>query len=164
MSGRKLKSDPESHFTFSRSTAIATTFTGIGAIAAFAPPAMLPISLLGLGAVWIYRLLNEEPPENRPPKEETMSSLLPMRYSGIPSFLDMPYVPTRVDPLAELARQAPSLAHEVMLKHSQDKMIEGLANSSVATEFAKQGRGVRMGVRRYRTLFSEVTESYILPD
>lgn len=66
---------------------------------------------------------------------------------------------TTTSPETELARNSPELATNVLLKQSLDRSLADLANSSVATEFARQGRGTYAAARRRKHFFGLAGES-----
>ncbi len=71
---------------------------------------------------------------------------------------------TPASPETEIARISPPLAARVLMQQSLDQSLVSLANSSVATEFARQGRGTFVAARRKRHFFGgETTEIIIRP-
>ncbi|MDD5032120.1 MAG: hypothetical protein PHR36_03690 [Patescibacteria group bacterium] len=104
---------------------------------------------------------------------------LPMARTGLPGFYDddddrplcpsiysWPQAPSfSSSPEDTIARVKPHLAVSLLRTQSGNTLLGNLANSSVATEFARQGRGTRAGVRTRRSWLtgSETTEAFIEP-
>lgn len=151
--------------------------TGLGMTACGAAlfcPATAPIAAVGLVLLPIARGIraaldkHEEKKEVRQRRREMNS--LPTRYG-----LDYDPFPVRYphydpfivsqSPESIIAEYNPSLGAGVLKKQSADNVLTSLMNSSVATEFARQGRGVRAGVRIRKSWFSgaETTEAFIKP-
>ena len=154
--------------TTSKAAANAATGIGItGSILMLLNPLTAPIGLVGLIAVpasRAYRTLldKQEEKERRNNNMDFLPSI--SRHSNLPIY---PYGNTYVPPEypeSVLAKTRPDLASEVLIEQSKNKMLTSLANSSVATEFARQGRGTYAATKRRRSLFgTELTEVVIRP-
>lgn len=107
-------------------------------------------------------------------RSETMSNNYPVLFDSLTrnampsygSFNSFPVVTT--SPETELARFSPKLGADVLLKQSMDRALANLANSSLATEFAIQGRGVRGAIVRRKeilgiTFSKDITEFFFEP-
>lgn len=110
-------------------------------------------------------------------RSEAMNNLPILRdqypYGGItpynPSYgLYTPPTIYATSPETELVRFSPKLGANVLLKQSLDLTLANLANSSLATEFATQRRGVRGAIVRRKeilgiTFSKDITEFFFEP-
>jgi hypothetical protein len=164
----------------------ATAFGMTLAIGALFSPITVPIGLLGIICIPIARgvraVLDNQAEKNeereREEREEreddvmknimglpTVRSVFPELddYSSLSSSLR--FLPTVPSPEDTIARFCPNLAASLLRTESGNNLLNNLANSSVATEFARQGRGTRAGVRTKKNWFTggETTEAFIEP-
>ncbi|MDD5071593.1 MAG: hypothetical protein PHQ42_02535 [Patescibacteria group bacterium] len=155
-------------------------------------PLTAPAGIFGIIGIPIARAIravldsqaekNEEKERNETEEREgnimNISSTLPMVRTGISGLFDhddiFPYSRSYTTPISPflfspkpentIAGLNPDLGASLLRTQSGNSALGNLANSLVATEFAKNGWGTRAGVRTKRGFFGgETTEIFIEP-
>jgi len=137
-------------------------------------PLLSTIGLLGIFGILIAAIMDiivskQEEKTKTKERRQKMSNL-PTRYNPNPyDFYNshIPLTPTifSQSPESVIAELNSKLAADVLKKQSGDAVLTSLMNSSVATQFAAQGRGVRARTKIWRSWFTgaETTEAFVVP-
>ncbi|GBE17211.1 hypothetical protein BMS3Abin15_01048 [bacterium BMS3Abin15] len=156
--------------TTSKEAANAATGVGIaGCIFMLLNPVTAIIGAAGIPAIIGARIFrfsmdNKEEKEIQERRNTDMDTDLIPHMHNRPLSYPFSHTPISVEPEAVLAKFRPDLAADVLKTKSSDRLLSNLANSSVATEFARQGRGTHAAVKRTKHFFGgETTEAIIRP-
>ncbi len=163
---------------------------GIGASIALLFTPAAPLAPFGVGATIIARLIRKKMDDNNSKKEaeererrknkgREVANMPIYSFNSRPSYHDYalsnpaldwknryadPSIVATTTPETVFAENKPFLFADLVSRQSLDDAMAQIANSSVATEFARQGMGTHVAARRKKHLFGgETTEVVIAP-
>ncbi|MEK7542849.1 MAG: hypothetical protein AAB503_00895 [Patescibacteria group bacterium] len=150
----------------------ANCLTVIGTSIGIAALAVTPVGWIGAIGIPIARglraILDKQREENETREEEPVNNFPVLSRDRTPFYPSYPFSgfgASLEEPESTLARINPGLAYKALIRKSDNDLLGTVANSSVATEFARQGRGTRFAMRKQKSWLTdgETTEIAIWP-